>query len=97
MLSSQVPASPCEADKQQVAPSQPMNQTISLPTSDVAFISPQDLARLLRVTSDTIYRLVAKRALPSYRVLRRILLRRADVERWLAAHRTSPRDPSLWQ
>ncbi len=74
-----------------------MTETISFPTSDVAFVSPQELARLLRVTTDCIYRLVAKRVLPSYRVLRRILLRRADIERWLAAHRTDPRDSELWQ
>lgn len=81
----------------QVAPSQPMNETISLPVSHLEFVSPQELARLLHVTTDCIYRLVAKRVLPTYRVLRRILFRRRDVERWLAANEMAPRDPELWQ
>ncbi|MBI5515246.1 MAG: helix-turn-helix domain-containing protein [Deltaproteobacteria bacterium] len=74
-----------------------MTDTCSLPTGDLAFVSPKELARHLRVSIDCIYRLVAKRALPAYRVLRRILFRRVDVERWLAAHRTDPRDPELWR
>jgi len=64
---------------------------------DGLFVSPAELARLLRVTTDCIYRLAAKRTLPVYRVLRRVLFRRDDVERWLAHHRTTPQDPELWQ
>lgn len=75
----------------------PMTETQSLPATEVFFVSPGELAALLRVSIDCIYRLAAKRILPAYRVLRRILFRRSDVERWLAAHRTDPRDPDLWQ
>ncbi len=74
-----------------------MTETISLPAGDVTFVSPAELARHLRVSIDCIYRLVAKRVLPAYRVLRRILFRRTDVERWLNAHKTEPRNPELWQ
>ena len=74
-----------------------MTETNSLPATEAAFVSPRELASLLRVSIDCVYRLAAKRILPAYRVLRRILFRRSDVERWLAAHRTDPRDPDLWR
>ncbi len=74
-----------------------MTETISLPAGDTPFVSPRELAHQLRVTTDCIYRLVAKRALPVYRVLRRILFRRSDVERWLDAHRTEGRDKGIWR
>lgn len=78
--------------------SQPtMTETISLSAGDSSFVSPRELAHLLRVTTDCIYRLVAKRTLPVYRVLRRILFRRSDVEHWLSSHRTEVRDTDLWQ
>lgn len=72
-----------------------MNETNSYPTGDPAFVSPRELARLLSVTTDSIYRLVARRTVPVYRVLRRILFRRSDIERWLDAHRTEPGNPRL--
>ena len=74
-----------------------MTDTFSLPAGDFTFVSPKELARHLRVSIDCIYRLVAKRILPTYRVLRRILFRRADVARWLESHRTDPRNPELWR
>lgn len=72
-----------------------MTETSILPGG--TFVSPGELASTLRVTIDCIYRLAAKRSLPTYRILRRVLFRKSDVERWLAAHRTDPRDPDLWQ
>jgi len=74
-----------------------MNETIPLPASELAFISPKQLANLLHVTTDCIYRLVARRALPTYRVLRRILFRRTEVERWLKTHRTDSSDSNTWE
>jgi excisionase family DNA binding protein len=99
MLLSQIPESPSEAPRFPGVPSQPepMTDNISLPASNLAFVSPLELARLLRVTTDSVYRLVARRSLPVYRVLRRILFRRTDVERWLEAHKTDPRDHDLWR
>lgn len=72
-----------------------MTETISLPAA--SFVSPRELSRMLGVTIDSVYRLVARRALPTYRVLRRILFRRSDVDHWLTVHRTNPRDLDLWQ
>jgi len=72
-----------------------MTETISLPAA--SFVSPRELSRMLGVTVDSVYRLVARRALPVYRVLRRIMFRRSEVEHWLTAHRTAPRDPEVWQ
>lgn len=74
-----------------------MTETQSLPATEVLFVSPRELAAQLRVSIDCIYRLAAKRTLPAYRILRRILFRKNDVERWLAAHRTDPRDPEIWR
>lgn len=74
-----------------------MTETIPLPAGDVSFVSPAELARHLRVSIDCIYRLTARRVLPVYRVLRRILFRRRDVERWIEAHKTDPQTPDLWQ
>lgn len=74
-----------------------MHETTSLAATEASFVSPRELARTLGVTVDSVYRLVARRALPVYRVLRRIMFRKSEVERWLAAHRTNPRDPEIWQ
>lgn len=74
-----------------------MIETISLPAGDVAFVSPAELARHLRVSIDCIYRLAAKRVIPAYRVLRRILFRRRDVERWIESNKTESRNPDLWR
>jgi excisionase family DNA binding protein len=100
MLNEQVPAAaPIVAPTHRVAHSQPdpMTETSTLPPGEASFVSPRELARTLGVTIDSVYRLVAKRVFPAYRILRRILLRRSDIERWLVAHRTDPRDPTLWQ
>ena len=98
MLQEPIGSAPSEALRQQVDPSQPtMTETSSFPAGDALFMSPRELARLLRVTTDCIYRLVAKQALPAYRILRRILLRRSDIERWLESHRTKSLDRSIWQ
>lgn len=97
MILEHVGSAPIEVPTQQVEPSQSMTETIPLPAGDTPFVSPRELAQHLRVTTDCIYRLVAKRALPVYRVLRRILFRRSDVEHWLGAHRTEPRDKDIWR
>ena len=74
-----------------------MTETSTLPTGDATFVSPRELAQTLGISIDTVYRLIARRALPVYRVLRSILVRRDDVERWLASHRTDARNPDLWR
>lgn len=100
MLNEQVPAAaPTTAPTHRVAPSQPdsMTKTSTLPTGEATFVSPRELAQTLGISIDTVYRLIARRALPVYRVLRSILVRRDDVERWLASHRTDARNPDLWR
>ncbi len=100
MLNEQVlAAAPSEAPTHRVAHSQPapMSETPTLPPGEASFVSPREIAQTLGITIDSVYRLIARRALPVYRVLRRILLRREDVERWLATHRTDARDPDLWR
>lgn len=97
MLPEQLGSAPTEVLAQQVDPSQPMNENISLPASNLVFVSPKQLANLLHVTTDCIYRLVAKRSLPVYRVLRRVLFRRTEVEHWLKTHRTDSREPGIWE
>lgn len=74
-----------------------MTETIALPATQGPFLSPRELARFLQVSVDSVYRLAATRALPAYRVLRRILFRQSDIERWLEAHRTEPRDSAVWE
>lgn len=74
-----------------------MTDTYPLPADELAFVSPKELAQHLRVSIDCVYRLAAKRVLPAYRVLRRVLFRRQDVTRWLDSHRTDPRNSELWQ
>lgn len=98
MLNEQFVSASPETPRQPIEPSQPesMIETSMLPGGAV-FVSPRELACLLRVSIDCVYRLAAKRTLPSYRMLRRVLFRRSDVERWLAVHRTDPRDPELWR
>lgn len=98
MMTERTPAAP-EARRTQVALSQldSMHETSTLSATEASFVSPRELAQMLGITIDSVYRLVARRALPVYRVLRRILFRRSEVERWLAAHRTDSRNPELWQ
>lgn len=100
MLNEQVPAAaPTTAPTHRVAPLQPdpMTETSTLSQSEATFVSPRELAQTLGISTDTVYRLIARRALPVYRVLRSILVRRDDVEHWLASHRTDARNPDLWR
>lgn len=57
------------------------------------FLNIRELSDLLRATPITIYRLVRRRALPVYRVCKRILFRRIDVEAFMATQRIAPLTP----
>lgn len=74
-----------------------MTTTQVLPGESFAFLSLQEVAAALRVAPVTIYRLVANRALPVYRVAKKLLFKRADIERYVTAQRQEPRNPGLWQ
>jgi|GEM_PF-2144216 len=60
------------------------------------FLSAGDVARYLGVATVSVYRMAERRALPVYRVLRKLLFRRCDVLAWIESKRSAPRDPKLW-
>lgn len=60
------------------------------------FLSTRDVSQLLGVALVSVYRLAERRALPVYRILRKILFRRRDVLDWVESKRSAPRDPSIW-
>lgn len=71
-----------------------MTQSIPLAGGTNEFLSARDVSRILGVALVSVYRLAERRALPVYRVLRKLLFRRADVAAWVESRRTAPRDPS---
>ncbi|MDB4930569.1 MAG: Helix-turn-helix domain [Myxococcaceae bacterium] len=74
-----------------------MTDTLSLRAGDEnEFLNLRELAALLRVAPVTIYRLVARRALPVYRAFRKILFRREDVRQYLAARKQDVTPRLLW-
>ena len=73
---------------QPVAHSQPnMTQTIS-PPGIGELISTDGLAAMLGVSRMTVYRLIERRALPVYRVCRRIRFKFVDVQNFIEDQRT---------
>jgi excisionase family DNA binding protein len=73
---------------QPVAYSQPnMTQTIS-PPGIGELISTDGLAAMLGVSRMTVYRLIERRALPVYRVCRRIRFKLEDVQNFIEDQRT---------
>jgi excisionase family DNA binding protein len=55
--------------------------------ADREYLSPDDLADLLRTSRDAVYRMLRRdRGMPQpFRLGRRMLWRRADIVAWLAA------------
>ena len=51
------------------------------------FYTVKELAKLLRVTEMTIYRLVKRGELPAYHIGRAMRFRRDDIEAFLKRHR----------
>lgn len=79
-----------ESSRPTGALSKPMTHTLSLDVRNAPFLTVQDVSRLLGITVVTVYRLVARRALPAYRFLRRIRFLREDVLAWVEAKRIHP-------
>lgn len=78
-------------------PSQPMIDTLSLRIGEEReFLTLRELAALLRVAPVTIYRLVARRALPVYRAFKKILFRVDDVREYLVRQRQDISTALLW-
>ncbi len=90
-MPSQEPANKAQHG-QPVAHSQPnMTQTIS-PPGIGALISTDGLAEMLGVSRMTVYRLIERRALPVYRVCRRIRFKLEDVQAFVENQRTPEAD-----
>ena len=60
--------------------------------SDLDFLNLREVAAVLRVAPVSIYRLIAKRALPVYRTCRKVLFKKSDVLDYLEQHRKDPAD-----
>ncbi|MBP9864611.1 helix-turn-helix domain-containing protein [Patescibacteria group bacterium] len=73
---------------QPVVHSQPnMTQTVS-PPGIGTLISTDGLAEMLGISRMTVYRLIERRALPVYRVCRRIRFKLEDVQNFVESQRT---------
>jgi len=56
-------------------------------------LSVDEAAPILGVSVFTVRKLIRVRAVPFYRVGRRVVLDREDLERYLHQHRVEPREP----
>lgn len=94
MLNSSTGVQPSGSYDNRVAPSQPnpMTTTQALPVECFPLLSLREVAELLCVAPVTVYRLVEKRAIPVYRIARRLRFSRVDITRWMARQR---KDSSL--
>jgi excisionase family DNA binding protein len=59
---------------------------------DMEFLNLNELARVLRVSAVSVYRLAQRRAIPVYRVSRKLLFRRRDVLEYLERRKTDVRN-----
>jgi excisionase family DNA binding protein len=58
--------------------------------ADLDFLNLKEVAGILRVAPISVYRLIARQALPVYRACRKILFKRKDVLEYLEQHRKDP-------
>jgi excisionase family DNA binding protein len=58
------------------------------PHARAKFLTPQEVADLLRVSSMTVYRLIKAAELPAVRVGKAYRIREDDIDRYLAARYT---------
>ncbi len=57
-------------------------------------MKPDEVAELLRVSVDTVYRMIASRIIPCYRVARTVRFERHEVDAFLTRIRRPTRDES---
>ncbi|GEM_PF-3023568 len=55
--------------------------------ADLDFLNLKEVAAILRVAPISVYRLIARQALPVYRACRKILFKKKDVLEYLEKHR----------
>lgn len=85
-------------DERAGAPSQPNPMTTTFPLfrEGVEFVNLTQLSRALSLSRETIYHLVQRRALPAYRICRKMLFRKCDVLALLERSRSAaPRSPRV--
>ena len=58
--------------------------------TDLDFLNLKEVAGVLRVAPISVYRLIAKQALPVYRTCRKILFKKKDVIEYLERSRQEP-------
>ena len=60
------------------------------PSADIEWLSTQEAARRLGITTRTLYRFVDQGELPAYRMGRVIRLQAADIDEFIARSRIEP-------
>jgi excisionase family DNA binding protein len=60
------------------------------PSADIEWLSTQEAARRLGITTRTLYRFVDQGDLPAYRMGRVIRLQGADIDAFIASSRIEP-------
>lgn len=60
--------------------------------ADLEFLSIKEVATILRVAPISVYRLIARQAIPVYRAFRKVLFKKQDVLEYLERHRKEPID-----
>lgn len=70
-----------------------MHENSAFLDANLELLSLKEVAALLRVAPISIYRLVAKRSLPTYRAFRKILFKKQDVLDYLERSRTGSPPP----
>jgi excisionase family DNA binding protein len=60
------------------------------PSADIEWLSTQEAARRLGITTRTLYRFVDQGELPAYRMGRVIRLQAADIDEFIAKSRIEP-------
>ena len=85
---------PSNSSVDTVAPRQKNMTTASITLdADLDFLSLKEVAAILRVAPISIYRLIARKALPVSRPLRKILFKKTDVLDYLERSRSGSTKP----
>ena len=92
MLQKPTRAPELPATSESVAPSQSMTDTIAAFAPSAMFWTREDVAKALKISKPTVYRMVERGDLAVYRVCRRLRFLRTDVLAYVAKRRTAARD-----
>lgn len=68
-----------------------MTETVQLTLgADLEFLNLKEVAAILRLAPISIYRLIARQALPVYRTCRKVLFKKQDILDYLEKSRSGP-------